>query len=457
VEDDVLETDETFTVTLDSVPTGNGTITAPNPSEGTILNDDYDVSFTPASVAVSAEEGNDLVFTLTLDRVAAANVTVSYTVAPVAPTIAADYTDVTGGSVTIASGSQTADITVNATEDGVKEVDEDFTVTLDSVDTGNGTITGANPATGTILNDDYDVSFTPASVAVSAEEGLDLVFTLTLDRVAAADVTVSYTVAPVAPTIAADYTDVTGGSVTIASGSQTADITVNATEDGVKEPDEDFTVTLDSVDTGNGTITGANPATGTILNDDYDVSFDSTAIVVAEDAGNAVFTVSLDRVITGAETVTVDYTTANGTADQPGDYTATNGTLAFDSGTGASLPISVPIIDDGIVELSEDFTVQLTVTSGNGTIPGSDTATGTITNNDAYTVSISNVSKLTVQEGLDANVTFTVTLANMDPVKGVVGMAQVDVATVDGTAVDGDDFTGGSNTLIFSGLTCGKR
>jgi hypothetical protein len=174
---------------------------------------------------------------------------------------------------------------------------------------------------------------------------------------------------------------------------------------------------------------------------------------VAEDAGNAVFTVSLDRVITGAETVTVDYTTANGTADQPGDYTATNGTLAFDSGTGASLPISVPIIDDGIVELSEDFTVQLTVTSGNGTIPGSDTATGTITNNDAYTVSISNVSKLTVQEGLDANVTFTVTLANMDPVKGVVGMAQVDVATVDGTAVDGDDFTGGSNTLIFSGLT----
>jgi hypothetical protein len=87
--------------------------------------------------------------------------------------------------VTIASGSQTADITVNTTEDAVVEADEDFTVTLDSVSTANATITGANPATGTITNDDkYGISIDDPS----AEEGSQVSFTITLDAARSMDV-----------------------------------------------------------------------------------------------------------------------------------------------------------------------------------------------------------------------------------------------------------------------------
>jgi Tfp pilus tip-associated adhesin PilY1 len=196
-----------------------------------------------------------------------------------------------------------------------------------------------------------------------------------------------------------------------------------------------------------------NMAISATFDQGYEISFNNTSVSVSEDAGSAVFTVSLDRAITGPETVTVQYATADGTALQPGDYTLTSGTLTFNSGTGASLPITVPVSDDGFVEVDEDFTVQLTITSANATIPGSDTATGTITNNDAYTVSISNVSPSPAVEGTDTKVTFTVSLANVDPVDGVVGEVKVDGATVDGTAKDGTDYTGGISPLSFSGMT----
>ncbi|HEX8180893.1 MAG TPA: Calx-beta domain-containing protein [Pyrinomonadaceae bacterium] len=71
---------------------------------------------------------------------------------------------------------------------------------------------------------------------------------------------------------------------------------------------------------------------------------------------NAVFTVSLSA--TSANTVLVNYATANGTAIANSDYTPVSGTLTFSPGQ-TSKTLSVPVIGDASVESNETFFVNL--------------------------------------------------------------------------------------------------
>ena len=71
---------------------------------------------------------------------------------------------------------------------------------------------------------------------------------------------------------------------------------------------------------------------------------------------NAVFTVSLNRA--SSQTITVQYTTADGSATQPSDYTLTTNTLQFAPNT-TTATIQVPVIGDGTDESDENFFVRL--------------------------------------------------------------------------------------------------
>src|SRR5258707_10111576 len=65
---------------------------------------------------------------------------------------------------------------------------------------------------------------------------------------------------------------------------------------------------------------------------------------------NAVLTVSLSAA--SAQTVTVNYATANGTATAGADYVSTNGTLTFLPGE-TSQTITVAVLGDVLDELDE--------------------------------------------------------------------------------------------------------
>ncbi len=91
-----------------------------------------------------------------------------------------------------------------------------------------------------------------------------------------------------------------------------------------------------------------------------------------------VFTVSLDDA--PVDTVTVGYTTANGTATAGQDYLATAGTLTFATGV-TTQTITVYVIGDTVREANETFYVNLTSVSANAVIIGSQ-GVGTITNDD---------------------------------------------------------------------------
>ncbi len=159
---------------------------------------------------------------------------------------------------------------------------------------------------------------------------------------------------------------------------------------------------------------------------------------------NAAFTVALAKAST--KTVTVGYSTANGTATAGSDYTAASGTLTFAPGV-TSQKVNVAVTGDTAVEPDETFTVTL-ANAVNATV-GTATATGTITNDDAAPVTPPSVSiaNATVLEGNSGttNAAFAVTLSKASDKTVTVGYS-----TGSGSATAGQDFAAAAGTLTFA-------
>jgi hypothetical protein len=139
--------------------------------------------------------------------------------------------------------------------------------------------------------------------------------------------------------------------------------------------------------------------------------------------------------------VTVDYSTAPGTATSGVDYVPASGTLTFLPGE-TTKTITVLVNGDTLDEPDETLFVNLSNAS-NATISVSQ-GTGTILDDDpAPAFSISNAS---VVEGNSGTVliTFTVTL---NTASGKI--TTVDYSTADGTATAGVDYVANSGTLTF--------
>jgi len=101
----------------------------------------------------------------------------------------------------------------------------------------------------------------------------------------------------------------------------------------------------------------------TTLASNYDtLSFSNYTASVSE----SVYSVSLTVVRSGVNSgySYVYYNTANGTATAGNDYTATNGILTWASGDMSAKTITIPIINDSLVEGNETFSVILSGVSG---------------------------------------------------------------------------------------------
>ena len=100
------------------------------------------------------------------------------------------------------------------------------------------------------------------------------------------------------------------------------------------------------------------------------------------------FTVTLDSAST--KTVTIDFTTQDGTAKAGSDYTAKSGTLTFAPGEKTKT-ITVDVHGDTTTEPNETFSVKLS-NAKNATI-GDDTGQGTIVNDDVSAIADLSIGK----------------------------------------------------------------
>lgn len=126
-----------------------------------------------------------------------------------------------------------------------------------------------------------------------------------------------------------------------------------------------------------GNVSQGTISDGIQLDTTFVPSLGITDVKVKEKNTNAVFTVRLSS--PSQQTVTVNYTTADGSAKAPKDYTATTGTLTFNSDE-TTKTIAVPIRGDRRTERNETFFVNL---SGENKATIADASgKGTIVDND---------------------------------------------------------------------------
>ncbi|HEY2840404.1 MAG TPA: Calx-beta domain-containing protein [Pirellulales bacterium] len=445
--DTLDENDETFQVNLSNP--SYGTFSNDGPVTGTIVDNDAPptVSITGGSITEGNSGTQTLNFTVNLDNPSGKTVTVDFATADGTATAGSDYAAKTG-TVTFQPGqiSQTVGVVVNG--DTTIEPDETFTVGLSNA--ANATL-GTSQATGTIVDDDnFIISVADTSVQEGNSGQTAMTFTLTLNRPAVGPLQVTYGTEPGTATAAGDQKDFEGaaGFATIADGETSTTVTVEIDGDTTDEPDETLQLLL--VNPSYGTVP-ANPATGTIINDDSPptMSIAPASAPEGDTSGNPLsFVVTLSQA--SGKTVTVNYATAGGTATEGTDYTAASGTLTFNPGD-TSKTIVVNTFGDTAIEDNEMFTVNLTNVS-NATISGDPFATGTIVDDDGTpSISIANAS-LTEGNSGTSQMTFTATLS-----KPSTSTVTVQVATADGTAIAGQDYQAANGTLTFNSGETSKQ
>jgi hypothetical protein len=191
--------------------------------------------------------------------------------------------------------------------------------------------------------------------------------------------------------------------------------------------------------TGGATISGANPETLTILNNNQlTMQFSTATDTVSESAGQVTITVTRNSSSTTSE---VNYATGGGTATAGANYTATSGTLVFNPGQ-TSQTFTVPIIHD--FRVTGPLTVGLALSSPNGGILGPQ-ATAVLTINDVDHPGALAFPAPAVTVSTAAG-TGTVTVVRSGGSGGTVTVAY---ATGGGTAVPGTDYTPVSGVLTF--------
>jgi protein-L-isoaspartate O-methyltransferase len=466
--DSTVESDETAIL---EVTFGAGYNASPTAATGTITNDDTDVTVAVSPSSATEDGAANLVYTFTRTGVTTGALTVNFSVAGSAA-FSTDYTQTgaasfngTSGTINFAAGNSTAAVNIDPSSDNTVESDETAILTVTS---GTGyNVASPSSATGTITNDDTDVTVAVSPSSVTEDGVANLVYTFTRNGVTTGALTINFSVSGAAA-FGADYTQTgaasfngTSGTVSFAAGNTTAAVTLDPSADATVESDETAVLTVTA---GAGyNVASPSSATGTITTDDTDVTVAVSPSSVTEDGvPNLVYTFTRNGVTTGALTVNFS---VSGTAAFGTDYTQTgaasfngaSGTVNFAAGNSTAAVTVDPATDSSG---ESDETVILTVTAGTGynsASPGS--ATGTITNDDAAggivkfsaasynTTENSRFVTITVERTGDTSGAVTVDYATPDDSNSAT---VVPCATVNGFASPRCDFTTALGTLRFA-------
>jgi uncharacterized repeat protein (TIGR01451 family) len=389
-----------------------GLISLPTRTVAIVDNDSAVVSFTPATLSQS-EGSSPMQFTVTLSNPVLSGVSVVVNSANGTANAPADYTAVSGQTLTfgpLSTAPQTVSVAI--VNDTLDENDESYTLALSGlVATGNVTLGPA--ATGTIQDNDPPPVLSIASVSQSEGNAVNtLNFTVNLS--VASGRAVSFTRATVDGTAVssgpnADFVAIPAGTVTIPAGQTSVVIPVTINGDTTFEADESFGLSLSDVVNAN---PGTLSATATLVNEDpqpttttitgdlpdpsvvgqpYLVSVEvraqtlsppgsvtindgtgasCTAPLTAGTAPLGSMSCTLTSTTAGNKTLTASYTPSNP------EYLASSGTEAHRVDAAATALVLLGPARARI-NTAATYTAELTVTA-----PGAGSPTGTVTVSD---------------------------------------------------------------------------
>ena len=374
---------------------------------------------------------------------------------------ASDGSDFDGrsGEFSFSPGETVESVAIPITDDSDIEGAEGFTLTISTPD--NATL--SDPS-GAITIGSSDVAgiaqptvVAPADLTVGEVDGfVDLVVRLPVPGLTTARVlyeTQNGTAAAGNP-CNSDYT-VAEGELVFLPGETTKVVRVQIVDCPGAESFEGFTFELGPALNGNVTISRSTTRVSIVDNDTI-VPLGQLPLLHVRDAvvderdGVALVSVLLGGPTGQASlsTITVNYTTANGTASAGSDYATSSGTLTFDPGeTTKTIPVA--ITDDGDGELAERVTLNLSTALNAQISDGSGVITiGASDQGLAATPRILAPTDMIVSEA-EGYVDLVVRLSTRS-----TGTVSADYTTQNSTASGGNpcnsDFTVASGKLIFA-------
>jgi uncharacterized delta-60 repeat protein len=243
----------------------------------------------------------------------------------------------------------------------------------------------------------------------------------------------------------------TNGVLSFASGQTNGSFPVTILNNGsVSAQEKKIAVQLYNIQdlSGGSAQLGLTNALVRIINPNFPgyLSFDTNAYYGNLSAGVINFTVT--RTVGSKGTLTLQYGTYNGTAQNGVDYTGSTNSLTWNNGDVSARTVSVPLINHSVVGPNKQFAANLF----NATVNGTNTPSllGAITN--AVFAIINDNSYGTFQFSLPSyQFNENGGYATINVVRGgsALGTASVNFSTADATAFAGTNYVATNNTLTF--------
>lgn len=324
------------------------------------------------------------VFSVVLETATAEPISVAYTTVQDTAKENSDFLPVSG-VLNFEAGDVSRTVVVEVNGDPTPEQIEQFFLRLSNP--VNAVVTRSQ-AVGTIQNDDAKVESVDVQVTEGDAGTQTLTFTVTLSAALQESATIDFTTADDTAVAGSDY-DLIAGTLTYAPGETSKTVVVSVHGDTASEANETFVLNLsNAVDATGDPLTMPDAQfVGTILNDE--VSLSLTGVTAVEGTGgtrNFGFTVTLANPV--STPVTVQVSTADGTATGGTDFLTQTGTLVTIPAGTTTVTHNVVVVSDSEFESGtgtfESFTLQLvtgSATRGGATLPGAtlgSAATGSI-------------------------------------------------------------------------------
>ena len=437
-DDLIFEGNETVTLTL---ATGTGyTLGTAQTATVTIADNDTipQVSINDLTITEGNSGTRNANFIVSLSNPSSQTISVNYqTVDDDATTANNDYV-ATNGIITFTPGQTTKTLPITINGDTVGEINEAFTVLLSNP--LNATLGMKNEGIGIIRNDDSPSVTVTAIYSQATESGAPGIFQLNRTGSTTRPLTVNYNLSGTA-TNGTDYSTL-NGVATFASGSSTAIILVNPTEDTRFEGNE---TAIFNLLTGTGyTVGTSNGPTITIVDNDPrpEISIND-ANVTEGDSGTTTLTFEVTLSNPSSQTITVNYQTSDFDATvADADYVSKNEPITFNPGE-VRKTVDITVNGDTSAENDELFEVNLLNPAGASIKDGQ--GFGKIHNDDtAITVTATDADAAETPLGTTPNPgVFTITRQGVNNIPLTVNFS------LTGKGINGSDYTSSPATATF--------
>jgi uncharacterized delta-60 repeat protein/uncharacterized repeat protein (TIGR01451 family) len=340
----------------------------------TVLDNEVGISFGSPAYSVLESGGS---VTLAVQRLnsTAGSLSVQFATSNNTATAGSDYV-AQNGTLTFANGESLKTITIPILDNSVVDGNRSFTVGLFNIQPPGSAQLVTASSTVTVIDDDMGFMFTNAVYTVIGSTTNLQVTVIRTNAQPTVTNTVNYFTTDGTAVAGRDYLT-TSGQLIFTNGETAQTILVPVLQDTLLLQNVFFTLSL--TNPVGAQLVGLTNTTIQIIENNSAFSFSSPTYLVNEGGVAAVITVNRTGVLTN--TVSVDYSTSDGTAHAGVRYVTTSGTLTFTNGETAKTFL-VPVIDDNVIEGDQTVLLSLSNPIGNASIINPANAVLTIQDND---------------------------------------------------------------------------